>query len=311
MALCRSHLRADLFNCRTTCLEEKGAGVRHLSRAGRILAPEKRQVYIAGVGLWWGAMANWFQFQITNPGSPTDFVVEPHRRLANDLNSEQPGLPWNHEFLIDRRRGHCSLEPSECYIQTRGQLSIGYLKSNSLVGGQALCSDGRVQTIRARRHRSYLGCSREVKILCACEADAKGAVTRPSGRAVTGDINALSVPEVPIEWRWAGRELEVPIEKVIRLPVVACARTQVPGPCGHRQVRMALLHEKACVLSCQAVIGETTLGDPAPSALRIIQTSGLHQVLQPGFYRPPIFRKPVQQDIFRVIDQTCVLAEDD
>jgi hypothetical protein len=51
--------------------------------------------------------------------------------------------------------------------------------------------------------------------------------------------------------------------------------------------------------------------DPIPSALRIIQAPGLHQVLEPGLYRPPIFRKAVQQNIISVIYQARVLAEDD
>ena len=118
-------------------------------------------------------MANRFQPQFINPGCPTDFVVEFHRRLPNDLDTEKPGLRWNGEILLDRRPGHCSLELSEITSKRAGQLSIAYSKSNPLVGGQTLSSDGRVETIRAWPHKSQLGCGREVEILGTRKADAK------------------------------------------------------------------------------------------------------------------------------------------
>ena len=144
-------------------------------------------------------MANRFQLQFVNPGSPADFVVEFHRWLPNDLGTEQPGLGWNCEILLDRRPGHGPPELSEDYIQSRRHLSIGNSKSNSLVRGQTFSSDGGLETIGAWPHKSYLRSGREVEILCTREADAKRAVPRPSGRAVTSNLNALSASQVPIE----------------------------------------------------------------------------------------------------------------
>ena len=141
--------------------------------------------------------------------------------------------------MIDRRPRHCSFELSECYIQTCWQLSIGYSKSNSLVGGQALSSDRRAQMVRTRGYKGHLRRSGEVEILRACEADTKRAVHGLGCRAVTGDINALSVREVPIEWRWAGLELEVSVKegssisgnRLLVPPSAASMRTP-PGPDG-------------------------------------------------------------------------------
>ena len=71
----------------------------------------------------------------------------PH--VGHVFATEKFGLGRNGEILLDRRPGHGSLELSEDYIEAVWHLSIGNSKSNPLVCGQTLSSDGRVETIWA------------------------------------------------------------------------------------------------------------------------------------------------------------------
>ena len=69
-----------------------------------------------------------FQLQIVDPGCPTDFVVELHRRLADHLDPEEPGLRSNSEIVLNSRPRTAAGELSEDHIETGWRLSVGNLR---------------------------------------------------------------------------------------------------------------------------------------------------------------------------------------